>query len=83
MLLLLDYLILIFKFIRSFIYTRRIKSERVVNILENSLAFIFCCVNGLQIGHYHTKFVRNSIFEWNFILGSNSIYIYIHNYFYL
>ena len=54
---------------RSFIYTRKIKSNKKVNYLENGLAFIFCVVNGLQIGHYHTIYKNNSLFEWNFIIG--------------
>lgn len=54
---------------RSFIYTARIKSNKRVNFLENGLAFIFCTVNGLQIGHYHTIFSSHSLFKWNFILG--------------
>ncbi len=57
-------------FNRSFIYTMRIKSDKKVNILENFLALIFCTVNGLQIGHYHTAYVQNSVQDWNFILGT-------------
>ena len=56
-------------FNRSFIYTRRIKSDKIVNILENFLALIFCTVNGLQIGHYNTMYVQSSVYDWNFILG--------------
>ena len=55
---------------RSFIYTRKIISDKRVNYLENGLAFIFCVVNGLQIGHYHTVYRNNSLFDWNFILGN-------------
>jgi hypothetical protein len=56
-------------FKRSFIYTARIKSNKRVNFLENGLAFIFCTVNGLQIGHYHTIFSSHNLFKWNFIMG--------------
>lgn len=41
-----------------------------MNALENFLALIFCTVNGLQIGHYHTYYASNSFTEWNFIIGS-------------
>ncbi len=47
----------------------KIKSAKKVNFLENGLAFIFCFVNGLQIGHYHTLYASNSLLNWNFILG--------------
>lgn len=57
-------------FNRSFIYTMRIKSDKKVNVMENFLAFVFCSVNGAQIGHFHTVYVNNSVTDWNFILGS-------------
>lgn len=57
-------------YFRSFIYTRRIKSTKKVNFLENGLAFIFCVTNGLQIGHYHTTYSANSLFKWNFLIGT-------------
>ena len=47
----------------------KIKSAKKVNFLENGLAFIFCFVNGLQIGHYHTIHALNSLLNWNFVLG--------------
>jgi len=62
-------------FNRSFIYTMRIKSDKKVNILENFLAFVFCSVNGLQIGHYHTIYAQNSVKDWNFILGTAIFFI--------
>lgn len=66
-----------YTFKRSFIYTSRIRSKNVVNYLENFLAFVFCFVNGYQIGHYHTKFVKHELYEWHFILGSFSLNIQI------
>ncbi|RNA34143.1 3-oxo-5-alpha-steroid 4-dehydrogenase 2 [Brachionus plicatilis] len=56
-------------FNRSFIYTTRIRSKNVVNYLENFLAFVFCFVNGYQIGHYHSRILKSDFFEWNFMLG--------------
>ena len=56
--------------LRSFIYTQKIKSDKKVNFLENILAFIFCFVNGFQIGHFHTHHFKHALYEWNFILGS-------------
>ena len=41
-----------------------------MNALENFLAFIFCTVNGLQIGHYHTYYSKSSLSDCNFIIGS-------------
>ena len=58
--------------LRSFIYTRRIKSNKKVNYLENILAFCFCVTNGIQIGHFHTIRTSNSLFTWNFILGDQN-----------
>lgn len=61
---------LIHYFNRSFIYTLRIKSSKKVNFMENGLAFIFCMVNGSQIGHYHTYISGNALSTWNFWLGT-------------
>ena len=52
----------------------KIKSAKKVNFLENGLAFIFCFVNGLQIGHYHTLYASNSLLNWNFILGDKNFF---------
>ena len=60
---------------RTFIYTSRIKSDKKVNYLENALAFVFCSVNGLQIGHYHTVYKINSLFELNFIIGNLNLFL--------
>ena len=57
-------------FNRSFIYTTKIKSDKRVRIMENSLAFIFCMINGAQIGHFHSHYTHSALFHWNFILGS-------------
>lgn len=61
---------LIHYFNRSFIYTARIKSEKRVNYMENFLAFVFCTVNGLQIGHYHTKYAALNFNSFNFWIGA-------------
>ena len=61
---------LIHYFNRSFIYTARIKSEKRVNYMENFLAFVFCTVNGLQIGHYHTKYAALNFYSLSFWIGN-------------
>ena len=56
-------------FHRSFIYTLRIRSAKRVNFLENGLAFVFCVVNGMQIGHFHAKYAESEWSEWRFWFG--------------